>query len=685
MCGIAGMFERSGRRAVAESDMRQMLAMLRHRGPDEFGILLDQEIGLGSARLSIIDLSGGTQPITNEDESLWIVFNGEIFNYIELRAELEARGHHFRTSSDTEVILHLYEEYGPACLARMNGQWGIAIWDRVNRRLFLARDRLGVRPLFYTETPEKSLLFGSEIKAILSDDRISREIDGSKLDEVFRFWAPLPSHTVFRGIQELPPGHFLTADKDSVRIDRYWQPEFPIAGGDVGRHHLSDPASSSVSEETLVEQFRELLIDACRIRLRADVPVGAYLSGGLDSSTIASVVRRYTGNRLVTFSIAFADEQFDESDFQQQMAAHLGTDHHVVRATHQDIGQSFPDVIWHTEVPIMRTAPVPMYLLSKLVRQTGFKVVLTGEGADEFLAGYDIFKEAKVRRFWARQPGSKWRPGLLKRLYPDITGMSRSNPEMLAAFFGEGLTDVDSPWYSHSVRWRNNRRTTRFFEDGMGPVNGSDPIESFRAALPPEFSQWSPLARAQYLEISIFLSQYLLSSQGDRMGMANSVEGRFPFLDCRLVEFCNALPPGLKQRGLNEKYLLKRAAQPWLPDLIRQRPKRPYRAPIHRSFFNERTPEYVRDLLSPLAIRSAGFFKAGPVEQLTRKIEGGAPVGETDDMALAGILSTQLLHRSFVTNFRKPEPLSGTDRVKTVRLNHYNIARNPECVSQKTH
>jgi asparagine synthase (glutamine-hydrolysing) len=679
MCGIAGMFERSGKRAVAESDMRQMLAMLRHRGPDEFGILLDQEVGLGSARLSIIDLSGGTQPITNEDESLWIVFNGEIFNYIELRAELEARGHQFRTSSDTEVILHLYEEFGPACLERMNGQWGIAIWDRVKRRLFLSRDRLGVRPLFYTETPEKTLLFGSEIKAVLSDDRVPREIDRSKLDQVFRFWAPLPSHTVFRGIQELPAGHWLIADQNSIRIERYWQPTFPAESNQSLLR--SSPATQ---EQELTEQFRELLIDACRIRLRADVPVGAYLSGGLDSSTIASVVRRYTPNRLVTFSIAFTDEQFDESGFQQQMAAHLGTDHHVVRATHEDIGRSFPDVIWHTEVPIMRTAPVPMYLLSRLVRQTGFKVVLTGEGADEFLAGYDIFKEAKVRRFWARQPASKWRSGLLKRLYPDISGMSRSNPQMLAAFFGEGLSDVNSPWYSHAIRWRNNRRTTRFFEDCSLAANGSDPIDSFGGTLPEEFKHWTPLARAQYLEISIFLSQYLLSSQGDRMGMANSVEGRFPFLDCRVVEFCNGLPPELKQRGLNEKYLLKKAAQPWLPDLIRQRPKRPYRAPIHRSFFNARTPEYVRDLLSPTAIKSAGFFKAGPIEQLTRKIEGGAPVGETDDMALAGILSTQLVHQLFVTDFRKPEALSAKDRVKTVRLNHY-IARIPECVSQKTH
>jgi asparagine synthase (glutamine-hydrolysing) len=669
MCGIAGMFDRSGRAAVAESDIRQMLGMLRHRGPDEFGILLDGEVGLGNARLSIIDLSGGSQPIANEDESLWIVFNGEIFNYIELRADLEARGHQFRTSSDTEVILHLFEEYGPACLERMNGQWAIAIWDRDRKRLFLARDRVGVRPLFYTEVEGKTLLFASEIKAIFSDPRVHRELDPEMVEEVFQFWCPLASHTVFRGIKELPPGHFLIADASTMEIEPYWQSQFPQTQDHSSLiTHESARAQSRLSFEKAVEQFRELLIDACRVRLRADVPVGAYLSGGLDSSTIAAVVRRYMSNKLVTFSIAFSDEQFDESQFQQEMATHLGTEHHVIRATHGDIGRAFPDVIWHTEVPLMRTAPAPMFLLSKLVRETGFKVVLTGEGADEFMAGYDIFKEAKVRRFWASQPKSKIRPLLLKRLYPDITGLAKSNLEMLAAFFGEGLTDTNSPWYSHAIRWRNNRRTRRFLKAAGSEAGEHRRFERLAASLPAEFSKWEPLARAQYLEISIFLSQYLLSSQGDRMGMAHSIEGRFPFLDYRIVEFCNSLEPRMKMRCLREKHLLKTAAEPWLPDIIRRRPKRPYRAPVHRSFFNDATPDYVRELLAPAGLQESGFFKNGPVEQLVRKIEGGSPVGETDDMALAGILSTQLTHRLFVKDFRRATPVSGKDRVKVCRL-----------------
>jgi asparagine synthase (glutamine-hydrolysing) len=671
------MFEPGAAKPIAENDVRQMLAMLRHRGPDEFGILLDGEVGLGNARLSIIDLSSGSQPIANEDETLWIVFNGEIFNYIELRAELEVLGHRFRTSSDTEVILHLFEEYGSSCLSRMNGQFVFAIWDTQKRRLFLARDRLGVRPLLYTRLEGNGMLFASEIKSILSDRRVQAQLDPQVVEQVFRYWAPLTPYTVFRGIREVPPGHFLIADGESIHIERFWRSNFPTQ---------SEPSSIGASRpvEEVVEEFRELLIDACRVRLRADVPVGAYLSGGLDSSAIASIVRHHTTNRLVTFSIAFTDEHYDESQFQMQMAEHLGTDHHVIRATHADIGHAFPDVIWHSEVPVMRTAPAPMFLLSKLVRQENFKVVLTGEGADEFLAGYDIFKEAKVRRFWAAQPDSKFRPLLLRRLYPDIKGLAQSNLEFLSLFFGEGLSDVDSPWYSHAVRWRNNRRTQRFFEEGVVAGNEARNLEHLASALPAEFKSWGPLARAQYLEISIFLSQYLLSSQGDRMAMANSVEGRYPFLDVRVVEFCNRLDPRMKLRCMREKYLLKRAAQPWLPDIIRQRPKRPYRAPVHRSFFNQATPDYVRELLTPASLTATGLFKPGPIEQLVKKIQGGSAIGETDDMALAGIISTQLVHHHFVNNFRRPSPISNSDRVKVCRLNPSTQKNKSLCISTKT-
>lgn len=654
MCGIAGILNVDPSAPPAEGALRQMLAMIRHRGPDQFGIYLDEHVGLGSARLSILDLGGGQQPITNEDGTLWIVFNGEIFNHLELRAELEALGHRFTTHSDTEVILHLFEESGPKCLSRLNGQFAFAIWDRRRRSLFMARDRLGVRPLFYTRSGDV-LIFGSEIKAILADNRVRAEIDPVALDQIFTFWSTLSPRTCFRDIQELPPGNFLQTQDGQVRIESYWQPTFPTHPETTGQR----------TEAEYLDELRELLVDAVRIRLRADVPVGAYLSGGLDSSLIAAIIRQTTQSKLDTFSISFSDPQFDESEFQRQMAKFLGTEHQVVYATHADIGRIFPEVIWHTETPILRTSPAPMFLLSKLVRDRNYKVVLTGEGADEFLGGYDIFKEAKVRRFWARQPSSTSRPRLFQKLYPDIKGLAGSGSAFLGAFFREGLTDIEAPDYSHAIRWRNTRRTRRFFSEDLNEAIRRDSAGGRHSVhYPPEFRQWGPLERSQYLEISIFLSQYLLSSQGDRMGMAHSVESRFPFLDHRVVEFCNRLPARMKLRVLKEKYLLKQLGREWLPPEIWRRPKRPYRAPIHRSFFNKTGPDYVRELLSPEKIRSSGLFNPAAVSQLVEKVQKGLPIGESDDMAVAGIVSSQLVHSQFVSNFQRPAALSDRDDVK---------------------
>lgn len=347
------------------------------------------------------------------------------------------------------------------------------------------------------------------------------------------------------------------------------------------------------------------------------------------------------------------------------MARLLGTEHQVVRASHEDIGRVFPEVVWHTEVPLMRTAPAPMFMLSKLVRDCGYKVVLTGEGADEFLAGYDIYKEAKIRRFWAQNPKSSWRPLLLRRLYQDIPAFAKNNGAFLAAFFGEQLTNTHAPWYSHFIRWRNNRRTCRFLSEEI--TREASPVSSSfleQVPIPARFSRWGYLERAQYLEIVTFLSGYLLSSQGDRVAMGHSVEGRFPFLDCRVVEYCSRLPANLKLRGLNGKYLLKQCAKKWLPELIWQRPKRPYRAPIHRSFFNGSWPDYVRNLCSPEALREAGLFKPAVVGQLVKKIEQGSSISETDDMALAGIISSQLVFHHFVRNFRKSPALEERDEMK---------------------
>jgi asparagine synthase (glutamine-hydrolysing) len=656
MCGIVGLVNFKDGPPIDEAKLRQMLALIRHRGPDQFGVYLGDQAGLGSARLSIIDLSSGQQPISNEDETMWIVFNGEIFNYVELRPELEKRGHRFSTNTDTEIILHLYEDYGPECLSFLNGQFAIAIWDERKHTLFLARDRLGIRPIFYTNTGD-SLLFGSEIKTLLADTRVKAEFDPIALDQIFTYWSTLSPRTAFQGIQEVPAGHYMLVKDGNPTLHPYWQVEFPTV--EEGRQFSR--ADRKVTQAYL-EEFRALLIDATQIRLRADVPVGAYLSGGLDSSATTAVIRNYTQNRLDTFSIAFKDPQYDESAYQYQMADFLGTEHKVIYADYGDVGEAFLESMWHIETPILRTSPAPLYLLSRLVRQSGYKVVMTGEGADEFLAGYNIFKEAKIRRFWARQPNSQFRPALLQKLYPYIANLGGGSNTYIQSFFGYGLAETNRRDYSHAVRWHNTSRARRFFSDDQKAAASVAPAPP--VFYPPGFSDWDPLSQAQYLEISIFLSQYLLSSQGDRVGMAHSVEGRFPFLDYRLVEFCNKLPPVLKLNGLTEKYLLKKTAQDWLPEEIWRRPKRPYRAPIQHSFFNPRVQEQVSEYLSPENIRTAGIFKPTAVQQLATKAASETRLSETDEMALAGILSTQVIYEKFLAGFRLPAPLAGGDDVK---------------------
>lgn len=638
MCGITGVLNLKNQPPVERETILQMLEMIRHRGPDGFGIYRDANVGLGSARLSIIDIAGGDQPIGNETGSKWIVFNGEIFNYVELHPDLEARGHRFATRSDTEVILHLYEDLGPQCVARLNGQFAIALWDADRQSLLLARDRVGIRPLFYTIV-DGYFIFGSEIKALLAHPAVKAAIDPESLAQVFTYWSAQSPRTLFEGIYELPPGHTLTVKDGLLTIQPFWRLDFT-------------EETPRRRDEEYLEELEALLIDASRIRLRADVPVGAYLSGGLDSSITAAIIQKYTNTHQDTFSISFSDPDFDESAYQLQMADALGTDHHVVYCTHEDIGTIFPEVIWHTETPILRTAPAPMFLLSKLVRDHHYKVVLTGEGADEFLAGYDIFKEALIRRFWARNPASQLRPLLLGRLYPDIRGLAGSRGAFQMAFFKKGLSETDSPYYSHAIRWGNTARNLRFLaaENREAKPEKALSFLNFRLS---NFSSWHPLAQAQYLEVTTFLSPYLLSSQGDRMGMGHSTEGRYPFLDVRVIEFANRLPHDVKLRGLTEKWLLKQLGKKLVPETIWKRYKRPYRAPIQRSFFPAKPLEYVRDLLGEEALRQSGYFNVEAVTALVNKAQNGTALSEVDNMALVGILSTQLVHQQFVKDFRR--------------------------------
>ncbi len=641
MCGIAGIAALSAQIQVSGLDVRRMLPALCHRGPDGSGVYLDSSgrIGLGHTRLSIIDLAGGAQPMANEDQTVWVSFNGEIFDYIELRETLLKAGHRFSTHSDTEVIVHAYEQYGDDFVQYLNGQFAIALWDANRRRLLLVRDRVGILPLFYTRQG-RQLLFASEIKALLPLLAEAPRVSPAALDQVFTFWAPHSPNTLFEGIYEVPPGHLLVLENGHVRESVYWDWRFP---------EQDDYLTGSTAD--LAEQLYDLLADATRIRLRADVLVGAYLSGGLDSSALVALIRRHSSAPLKTFSIGFEEKSLDESAFQQQMVEHVGVEHSRIFCHNHDVADDFPATVFHAETAVLRTAPTPMRRLSGLVRTSGYRVVLTGEGADEALGGYDLFKEAKIRQFWARHPQSKWRPLLLKALYPYLETSGAQAKTYLRNFYGIGLGDPHQPGFSHLTRWFTTAQCKVFFSPELTAALREDAAAQLLGQLPSAFDRWHPFNRAQYLEAKTLLGGYLLCSQGDRMLMANSVEGRFPFLDHRVIEFANRLHPRLKMRALNEKFLLKQAMATHLPWQIIKRHKQPYRAPDIPAFFSKKPPAYVDDLLGEEKLKGYGYFDTKKVGFLLKKARSGSLIAYKDNMALVGILSTQLCHYHFIERF----------------------------------
>lgn len=634
MCGFGGYFGtvRDGR-ALLE----RMTAAIAHRGPDEQGFFTARTAGLGHARLSIVGLGDGQQPMSDASGELTIAFNGEIFNYVELRDQLRAKGRVFRTSSDTEVILHLYDEMGDDCVTVLNGDFAFAIWDGRRRRMVLARDRMGVRPLFYTRRGEQ-LFFASEVKALLQVPGVRAEIDPVALDQIFTLWAPIAPRTAFRDIYELEPASLMIVQEGSVSTRPYWSLSYPDR----------DAPPQYRDERVAAEELRALLTEATRIRMRADVPVGAYLSGGLDSSITSALAAGMAPGGLRTFSVTFDSAEHDESPFQLEMARALGTHHSAVACGDGDIASVFPDVIRFTERPILRTAPAPLYKLSGLVREAGLKVVLTGEGADEVFAGYDIFKEARVRRFCGRQPGSRIRPHLFRRLYPYLPGLKQQSAEYLASFFGAGGTGLDDPLFSHRARLDGTAATKLFFSgDLRASLSGYDAAEDLAAQLPADFARWHHLHQAQYLEARFLLPGYILSSQGDRMAMAHGIEGRFPFLDHNLVEFASKLPPGMKLKGLVEKHILREATKDLLPPSIGQRTKQPYRAPDSQSFVGAGSRDYVGAMLGDAEISAGGLFNPKAVAKLHEKCTRQPASGFRDNAAFVGILSTQLWLKTF--------------------------------------
>ncbi|MEW1976074.1 asparagine synthase (glutamine-hydrolyzing) [Microbacterium profundi] len=643
MCGICGVFDPA---APPSSDLTlRMMTALSHRGPDGSGYYLDDVVALGHTRLSIIDAAGGTQPMSGEDEQVWVTFNGEIFNYVELARELRDRGHRFRTSSDTEVIVHAWEEWGADCFRRFNGQWAIAIWDRRSKRLILSRDRFGIHPLYYARTGRR-VVFASEVKALFCDLTIAREFDPEGLDDLLTLWSATAPRTLFAGIRQIVPGTYLSIDEDDLTTHEYWTTSFPERGMETHQ---------DVRENA--ERLRESIVEATRLRFRrSDVPVGAYLSGGIDSAVTAATIAEFAESDVHTFSLRFADAEYDEGSHQQLMQQRLGTTHRELAITGHDIAEALPHAVWHAETAILRSAPAPMMLLSHLVRSEGYKVVVTGEGADEVLAGYDIFREAKVRALMAEEPDADARMRMVDQLYPWMRRSPGQVPAFAQSFFNRPV-DPDDLAVSHRPRWQSTASIKPMLHPARRPDAGGAP-ERVLADMPADAGAWDPLSRAQWLELHTLLPGYLLSSQGDRMLMANSVEGRFPFLDHNVFDVAASIPAEQKLDGLDEKHILKRAFSDLVPREIIERPKQPYRAPDAASIFMADAPDWVMELTSPRDVDAAGIWQPRAVELLLEKARrtSGQGMGNTDNMRIMAVLTTQLLHQMLIRDWHPPEP-----------------------------
>lgn len=586
MCGLVGFMDLRHERPADRSVLEKMTESLTHRGPDSYGYFVGDDIGLGFRRLSIIDLANGDQPLRNEDGSLVLLCNGEIYNYLALREELMRKGHAFRTKTDVEVLLHLYEEEGTAFLNRLNGQFAFVIYDRKARSLFLARDHFGVNPLYFTVT-DQVLIFASEIKAILKHPLVRAEVDLTGLDQVLTFPGVVSPRTMFEGIESLPGGQFLTVKGSSIKRQEYWDLDYPPDG----------EVSYDKPESFYVEELKGLFEQAVRYRLQADVPVGYYLSGGMDSSMVAAEVKRASaGNARHSFSIAFTEKEICESRYQRIMAEYAGSRHHEIVFDWAEISERLPAVIRHCECPVKETFDTCSLALSEAARASGITVVLAGAGADELFAGYVgyRFDRLGLRAEKKYDYETIMEDELRERLWGDKDIFYEM--DLLA------LRDVKLALYSDLL----NDRFEQFECLNFPPVN-KERLQGRHF-----------IHQRSYLDFKLRLSDHLLTEHGDHMALANAVEVRYPFLDINLIEFSRLIPPDLKLRGYTEKYILKKLAEDLLPKEIMAREKFGFRAP-GSPYLLQQNIGWVNDLLAPERIKRQGYFNPAVVEKLKRR------------------------------------------------------------------
>ena len=606
MCGVCGIINCDRENTVNQNLIKKMCDTIIHRGPDDDGFYVNENVGLGMRRLSIIDLSTGKQPISNENGKIWIVFNGEIYNFKELKAELEKAGHKFKTQTDTEAIVHAYEEYGESCVKKLNGMFAFAIWDGEKNTAFLARDRVGIKPLYYFFDKQR-LIFGSELKSILQAEDIPRRIDLQALDNFLTFeyiHAPL---SIFQDIKKLPPGHTLTLRNNDIWVRSYWDLEVKASGTDFIE---------------MQQQLRELLQDSIRIRLMSDVPLGAFLSGGIDSSTIVALMSQVMTQPVKTFSIGFEDSTYNELDYARQIAKKYNTEHHefIIKPDAVELSDK---LLKYLDEPFGDFSIFPTYLVSKMAREH-VTVILSGDGGDELFAGYDTYVADRVAKYYNRLPQylrNNCISPFLDKIPPSPKKKGLINR---AKRFVEGMK---LPEDLHHTRWMiflQQMEKEHLYTEGMkSGILEKDPYKFIRRYFSNvAYNHSDEINQQMYVDFKSYLVDNILVKV-DRMSMATSLEARVPFLDHRFVEFAATVPGRFKLDGKKSKYILKQAMQELLPYDIVNRGKEGFSIPIKNWLKNELKP-LMMDTLAPDKVKREGFFNSDYIEKLKREHLSGA-------------------------------------------------------------
>jgi asparagine synthase (glutamine-hydrolysing) len=639
MCGIAGVIDLAGRRDVPDGVIERMSRALTHRGPDEAGFLRRPGVAFASRRLSVVGLADGQQPMANEEGNVHVVYNGELFDYVEKRADLRSRGHVLKTHCDTEVIPHLWEESEEEMFLRLRGQFAIALYDERRHRITLARDRFGIAPLYWTRQGDW-LLFASEIKGLLASRMFKPTADRHGIDHVFSFAAMPGPITCFEGVQLLGAGHYLQVSPQNaaepIRDHAFWEMDFPDAGDE----------NPETDARKLTDQFEEILLAAVERRLRADVPVGAYLSGGLDSSMIVAMACHLKGPAISTYTVRVDEPGLDELSGANQTAKHVGTPPPIVQDfTPEDALRLYPELIRAAECPVVDTSCASLLQLARRVHDNGQKVVLTGEGADEWLAGYPWYKIAKILGMIDVIPGLDL-SGRALHAYLRATGV----PQYPLDFRHRLEAAVGGPNAWINAYGVQALSKIRFYGDPMKDLIGSDvPWQELGMNLD-RARKWHPLNRGLWVGARVTLAGHLLQAKGDRVAMNSSVEVRYPFLDEEVFDFTSKLDPTWKLHGFRDKHLLRLVAERWLPKEIARRQKVIFRAPLD-SFHIDPEPSFVRELLSDESLKRTGYFDVHAVKHWRgafRKLRKTSISRLSVELGLAAVTATQLWHHTFI-------------------------------------